>query len=200
MPFDWGSWLGPLTIFGPLAFGVALALLVLWACLPFAVFGTKGRLNHVIALLERIAFRGGSAASREAPARPLGDLFQRLRQELLQSDRGLAEEALRPGEVELLRRGGGGREKVAGMRVAEDVIEISLDLPDLAPRTPALRPEDLRERLAAALAGRPGLRALLSPDLTQLIIQVRPEADVGEVRDLLRSQVFGFQPPDKAIG
>ena len=191
MPFDLGNWLGPFTLFGPLVFGVTLALLILWAALPFAIFGTKSRLNHLIALLERIASREGDGG------RALGSLFQKLRHELLQSDTRLVEEALKPGEVDLLL-GGKGQRKVAGVRVAADVVEVSLNLSDLASPTSAQSPDDLRERVAGAFVGRPGLRALLSPDLSQLIIQVRPEADVGEVRDLLRSHVFGFQPLDKA--
>ncbi len=197
MPFDLGNWLGPFTLFGPLVFGGTLALLILWATLPFAIFGTKSRLNHVIALLERIASRNGAATSEGDGGAALGSLFQKLRHELLQSDTRLVEEALRPGEVDLLLSGKG-QKKVAGVRVAADVVEVSLNLSDLASPTSVQSPEDLRERIAGAFVGRQGLRALLSPDLAQLVIQVRPEADVGEVRDLLRSHVFGFHPLDKA--
>jgi hypothetical protein len=197
VPFDLGNWLGPFTLFGPLVFGVTLALLILWAALPFAIFGTKSRLNHLIALLERVASRDGVAAAKGDGGGALGNLFQKLRHELLQSDTHLVEEALKPGEVDLLL-GGKGQRKVAGVRVAADVVEVSLNLSDLASPTSAQSPDDLRECVAGAFVGRPGLRVLFSPDLAQLIIQVRPEANVGEVRDLLRSHVFGFHPLDKA--
>lgn len=187
--------LGPVAIFLPLLWAVLAVLTILWIALPFAVFGTKRRLDRIIDLLENPVPPPAPAAGSGAWT-AAGRIFDALRRGLLGTRSDVTEEDLRPGRVSLFVGWETRRVKLADLRVRGDVVEVELDLGELAVRAPQLRPEAALARLESETARQPGLRILSTPERSRVVLQAGPEAE-GRTRDLtalLKSQILDLLP------
>ncbi|MFQ5912527.1 MAG: hypothetical protein ACE5JS_05045 [Nitrospinota bacterium] len=183
--------LGPVAIFLPLLWAALAVLTVLWIALPFAVFGIKRRIDHLIELLENPA---ASASLRAGAA--TGRIFTTLRQEVLRVWPGLREESREPGWVSLFVDSGAGRTSLAEVRVRGDIVDLELDLEALAAYCPVLRVPVVLARLETGLPQRPGLRALISQGRGRLVIQVGPEGEghIPELAALIKEQIVDVLP------
>ncbi len=192
-----------------LAAAVAVFLFIVWAALPFALYGVRRRLDRVVENLDRIQLtlrqtgaHGGGGASR--PEERNGDhwaskrLLVTLRKEMLQFAPVLHERALDPENVVVFCRNDEGMDvPCMVIALAERGVQVSVPLQLLEEAFSEFSPDQFRDYATSFLPEKYGFFAAASPDGKELQVNIEPRESnpldlfIGIIREQMYDPIKG---------
>lgn len=183
---------------------VAIFLIIIWAVLPFALYGVRRRLDLVVENLDQIQLvlrqagangRAGAsrAEERNGDQRAARRLLVALRREMLQFAPALQERALDPENVVVFCRNSEGMDvPCMVLTLAESGVQVSVPLQSLEEAFSDFSPDQFRDYAISFLPEKYGFFAAASPDGKEL--QVNIEARESNPLDLfvgiIREQMY----------
>lgn len=192
-----------------LAAAAAIFLVIVWAGLPFAIYGVRRRLDRVVENLDRIQAaldRGGArggpevtpAGERNGDHRAARRLLVELRKEMLQFAPAMREREFDPENVVVYFRSDEGMDvPCLVLSLAGSGVRISVPLQSLEEAFPGFSPDEFRDYAVAFLPEKYGFFATASPDGKELQVDIEPRESnpldlfIGIIREQMYDPIKG---------
>lgn len=192
-----------------LAVAVVIFLVIIWAGLPFAIYGVRRRLDRVVENLDRIQAAldqaganggpgGSSPGERNGDHRAARRLLVELRKEMLQFTPVMRERELDPENVVVYCRSDEGVDiPCLIFSLAGSGVRVSVPLQSLDEAFSGFSPDDFRDYAVLFLPEKYGFFAAASPDGRELQVNIEPRESnpldlfIGIIREHMYDSIKG---------
>ena len=192
-----------------LAAAVVIFLVIIWAGLPFAIYGVRRRLDRVVENLDRIQAAldqaganggpgGSSPGERNGDHRAARRLLVELRKEMLQFTPVMRERELDPENVVVYCRSDEGADVPCMVfALSGSGVRVSVPLQSLDEAFSGFSPDDFRDYAVLFLPEKYGFFATASPDGRELQVNIEPRESnpldlfIGIIREHMYDPIKG---------